>query len=144
MKNLLSVTIILCAYVISSCKKDIYFPKVNPSLTVAPAEPRSFAAFSSNNANVVKWAFNAISDSVIIYTIYGGTNSTKLVKIGMTMSSIFNHPNLDETHTYYYCISAINRLGESFRSPIVSAIPYGPSKYIDVFQLENEPIEGGK
>jgi len=89
----------------------------------APNAPKEIIVKPGNGEVLIKW--NDISNA-ISYNIYYST-TPKVTKISGTkitnVKSPFSHIKLTNGITYYYVITAVNSIGESPESELVSATP---------------------
>jgi fibronectin type 3 domain-containing protein len=100
-----------------SCKKEPTIPDQPANLKVTPKE----------NSNSLQW--NA-ADGAEYYRIYwsdqNSTITTSSSKIDNITATQYEHTGLTYNSTYYYSIAAVNQVGESQLSSVVSAQPSPP------------------
>lgn len=106
----------------SSCKKD----SVSSVATVVAASPSNTDVVGMNTMDSVSWRANVSSDIVKSYNIYAGTSASTLILIGNTTSLYYKHIGLTNGTTYFYAITALNAVGESIKSSVISATPQLP------------------
>jgi fibronectin type 3 domain-containing protein len=95
-----------------------------------PGAPQSLIATAGNNSVVLDWTAPATDGGAPItnYTVYRGiheANLTYFIDAGPALTLLDNTVN--NGVTYYYEVTAKNRVGEGPRSPLASATPHPPS-----------------
>ncbi|OPY30917.1 MAG: Fibronectin type III domain protein [Methanomassiliicoccales archaeon PtaU1.Bin124] len=98
---------------------------------VAPSVPQNVNATGGNGFVTVRWEAPVFSggDSVSGYRLYRGTSADSMTLL-LTMESTnlqYNDTTVLNGKTYYYKVEAINSVGASEVSAVVSASPVGPA-----------------
>jgi fibronectin type 3 domain-containing protein len=102
-------------------------PEVSATPATVPGVPQNLAAIPRDAAVTVQWS-DPVSDGgadVELYRVFRGTTSGSLSEIARVAGTFHSYEDsgLENGQTYFYQVSAVNRVGEGPRSPEVSAAP---------------------
>jgi hypothetical protein len=94
------------------------------SIVTPPAKVAGLTATPGNAKASLSWSVSSSGGSPILkYYIYRGPSATSVSKIAESASPYYNNTGLSNGQTYYYCVSAVNAVGEGAKSDAASAIP---------------------
>jgi len=97
-------------------------PSFKPHVPFAPYHPQANVGDSYVN---ITWEVPSDNGGFEItsYEIFRGTNSSEITSFATTINTYFNDTNVSNGRTYYYMISAVNRIGKGLLSDMVNATP---------------------
>ena len=100
----------------------------NETLTISDP-PQNLDAYTDELSVYLDWnpPINNGGSSVTGYRVYRGTSSSEYSLIFITSDTAFIDTLVTEDITYYYMVTAINSVGESFSSNEVTATPLLPT-----------------
>ncbi|MFW3146213.1 MAG: hypothetical protein ACMUIE_05330 [Thermoplasmatota archaeon] len=99
---------------------DIVFCLVNlTKVLLEPDRPRNLTGKMVGSKVALRWEEPRDDGGLPIthYTVYKAVSSEILQWYDTTMDLYYEDPDIDESNTYDYAVSANNSLGESFRTP---------------------------
>ena len=103
---------------------------ITGAAATAPSAPRELSAIPGDSQVILEWVSPESSGNSPItnYMIYRGTSASSLSML-TTIGNFLNYTDssVDNAQEYHYQVSAVNAIGESSASDIVSATPKAPS-----------------
>jgi fibronectin type 3 domain-containing protein len=134
--SLAALTVVLAfVLVFGGCKE----PSEKTSGSSLPAAPKGLmAGETTDNSIAISW--NSVSGAVK-YHVYAGTSTQSLTLRGSPATTSFLLDGLDPNTTYYFAVSAENKVGEGKKSAAITAAtiqkPEAPTGLEEITHTEN-------
>ena len=108
---------------------DLEWPIASAPMKIIPDAPQNPAVIAGDKQVSLSWQAPASDGGSAItgYKVYRGTTSNSLTYLTTTTGMTYTNTGLTNGQIYYYKISAVNAIGESAHSTLVSATPVSPA-----------------